>query len=86
MTSHSPSGPEPATRSSAAESEITRTDCPQCGAEVLGVNGRYACTLCSWCNHWSEGHGDLPTAQDDPDYPSPGRNRGKGAQRRHERR
>lgn len=42
--------------------EITSTDCPQCGAEVAGVHGRYACTLCGWVNHWSEGRVALPVA------------------------
>lgn len=49
--------------------EITTTECRQCGAQVSGLNGRYACGLCGWVNHWSEGYGNLPTAQDDPDYP-----------------
>ncbi|GHE98062.1 hypothetical protein GCM10018785_72930 [Streptomyces longispororuber] len=51
------------------EAEITRTECKQCGSEVSGLNGRFACTLCGWCNHWSEGHSELPAAEDDPDYP-----------------
>lgn len=46
--------------------EITTTGCPGCGTEISGVNGRYACA-CGWVNHWSEGHGELPTAADDPD-------------------
>lgn len=49
--------------------QITRTDCPKCGAEVFGIDGRYACPLCAWVNHWSEGHGPLPVAEDDPDWP-----------------
>ncbi|MDG4865860.1 hypothetical protein P8605_47690 [Streptomyces sp. T-3] len=51
--------------------EITSTECPQCGAQVAGLNGRYACGICGWVNHWSQGHGDLPTAEQDPDYPGP---------------
>jgi hypothetical protein len=43
--------------------------CHDCGAEVHGVNGRYACGLCGWVNHWSEGSTPLLTAEDDPDYP-----------------
>ncbi|MER6092413.1 hypothetical protein [Streptomyces bluensis] len=47
--------------------EITTTDCRACGSEVSGLKGRYACGLCGWSNHWSEGHGELPSAADDPD-------------------
>lgn len=57
--------------SGAAPPEITRTDCQQCGTEVYGLAGRYACPLCGWVNHHSEGHSPLPTAEDDPDYPGP---------------
>lgn len=49
--------------------EITRTECKGCGSEVMGLNGRFACTLCGWCNHWSEGLTALPSAEDDPDFP-----------------
>ncbi|WTK07969.1 hypothetical protein OG346_20945 [Streptomyces sp. NBC_01530] len=49
--------------------EITTTECRQCGTLLSGVDGRYACTLCGWANHWSEGHRDLPSAEDDPDWP-----------------
>jgi hypothetical protein len=49
--------------------EITATDCRSCGAEVRGLNNRYACGMCGWVNHWAEGSGTLPTAEDDPDYP-----------------
>ncbi|MGX1633989.1 hypothetical protein ACWGUL_07990 [Streptomyces albidoflavus] len=48
-------------------SEITRTECRQCGTEIYGVNGRYSCVVCGWVNPWYEGHGELPTAEDDPD-------------------
>lgn len=48
-----------------AGQEITRTQCGRCGSEVAGVNGRYACGVCGWINHWSEGHKALPTAADD---------------------
>ncbi|MFE0059433.1 hypothetical protein [Streptomyces sp. NPDC059003] len=51
------------------DAEITRTECKECGAAVFGLNGRFACTLCGWCNHWSQGLSELPTAEDDPDYP-----------------
>ncbi|MER5664022.1 hypothetical protein [Streptomyces mirabilis] len=45
--------------------EVTTTDCRKCGTEASGVNGRYACGLCGWTNPWSEGHTELPTADDD---------------------
>ncbi|MCN9240597.1 hypothetical protein NGF19_07275 [Streptomyces sp. RY43-2] len=45
--------------------EITTIGCRRCGTEVAGVNGRYACGVCGWVNHWSEGHNELPTAGDD---------------------
>ncbi|MFF0744969.1 hypothetical protein ACFYVL_31665 [Streptomyces sp. NPDC004111] len=40
--------------------EITHSVCPRCHADIDGLNGRYACTLCGWVNHWSEGQGELP--------------------------
>jgi hypothetical protein len=49
-------------------SEITRTDCRQCGTEVHGIDGRYACPLCGWVNHWSEGDSTLPSESDDLDW------------------
>lgn len=49
--------------------QITETDCQRCGTRLAGLNGRYACGVCEWVNPWSEGHRDLPTAEDDPDYP-----------------
>lgn len=52
-------------------SEITATECRECGAQVHGLNGRYACGLCGWVNHWSQGSTALPRAEDDPDYPGP---------------
>lgn len=48
--------------------EITTTECRQCGTLLSGVDGRYACGLCGWVNHWSEGHRDLPTEEEDPDW------------------
>ncbi|WP_395571794.1 hypothetical protein [Streptomyces sp. BK79] len=45
--------------------QITNTQCGQCGTEIAGVNGRYACGVCGWTNHWSEGNRPLPTAADD---------------------
>ncbi|MFI8191646.1 hypothetical protein ACIF8T_22980 [Streptomyces sp. NPDC085946] len=48
-----------------ASQHITTTGCRRCGTEISGVNGRYACGVCGWTNHWSEGHSDLPTAEDD---------------------
>ncbi|MGZ9928603.1 hypothetical protein ACXNSR_01795 [Streptomyces sp. NC-S4] len=53
-----------------AAPEITDTECRQCGTLIAGLNGRYACPLCGWVNHHSEGHADLPTAQDDLDHPA----------------
>lgn len=47
------------------QTEITRTDCRQCGTEVHGIDGRYACALCGWVNHWSEGDTVLPSEADD---------------------
>jgi ribosomal protein L37E len=70
MTQQSP--PEPLASESAVSlggSEITTTDCRQCGAQVSGLNNRYACSYCGWVNHWAEGSSNLPAAQDDPDYP-----------------
>ncbi|MEU0038461.1 hypothetical protein [Streptomyces sp. NPDC006333] len=52
-----------------ADAEITATECHDCGAQVHGLNGRYACGLCGWVNHWSQGSTTLPRAEDDPDYP-----------------
>ncbi|MFG2632096.1 hypothetical protein [Streptomyces sp. NPDC048473] len=40
--------------------EITTTRCRGCDAEVHGLDGRYACGLCGWSNHWDEGHSPLP--------------------------
>lgn len=48
-----------------AGQEITITACRECGSEVAGINGRYACGLCGWTNPWHEGHTELPTADDD---------------------
>lgn len=48
--------------------EITTTECRECGAEVSGLNGRYACPLCGWVNHWSQGSNRLPAATEDPDW------------------
>ncbi|MFJ7904528.1 hypothetical protein ACIQ6V_29280 [Streptomyces sp. NPDC096198] len=59
-----PLAPVPAVEFLASQ-EITQTQCRQCGSEVAGVNGRYACGVCGWVNHWSEGHNDLPTTADD---------------------
>lgn len=47
--------------------EITTTNCRECGSEVAGVNGRYACGVCGWVNNWAEGNTELPTADQDPD-------------------
>lgn len=61
----SPSPAETATAAAAflAGQEITTTGCRGCGAEIAGLNGRYACA-CGWVNHWSEGHSELPTGED----------------------
>lgn len=52
-----------------ADIQITTTDCRGCGAQVSGLNNRYACSHCGWVNHWSEGSNTLPSAEDDVDYP-----------------
>mgnify|MGYP006949402434 CR=1 FL=1 len=46
--------------------EITTTRCRGCDAEVHGLDGRYACGLCGWSNHWAEGHRPLPAAVPPP--------------------
>lgn len=51
--------------------EITRMDCRQCGTEIFGIEGRYACALCGWVNVWSEGNNELPSEDDDADWPRP---------------
>ncbi|MFI8792661.1 hypothetical protein [Streptomyces sp. NPDC055105] len=69
--------PAPAAPGSSAEAaaaflagqEITTTDCRQCGSLVSGLKGRYSCPACGWTNPWHEGHGELPTADEDPDWP-----------------
>jgi rubredoxin len=74
MTDWQPGAPAQAPPADAtSEPYFTTTLCPDCGAEVTGLAGRYACPLCGWVNSWREGHGDLPAAGDDPDYPGPGR-------------
>ncbi|EFE81587.1 predicted protein [Streptomyces albidoflavus] len=62
-----PPSPTPLSWPFMSASEITRTECRQCGTEIYGVNGRYSCAVCGWVNPWYEGHGELPTAEDDPD-------------------
>ncbi|MFF1574707.1 hypothetical protein ACFVWR_18360 [Leifsonia sp. NPDC058292] len=64
-----PGSPAEAAAAFLAGQEITTTDCRQCGSVVSGLNGRYACGICGWVNAWHEGHGELPVAQDDPDWP-----------------
>lgn len=61
----------PGTDTAAAQcgAEITMTECRECGVQVYGLNGRYACGVCGWVNHWSQGHTVLPRAEDDPDHP-----------------
>lgn len=44
--------------------KITTADCRQCGTQVSGVNGRYACGGCGWGNEWIEGHSELPNHGD----------------------
>ncbi|MEV6393676.1 hypothetical protein AB0M39_02660 [Streptomyces sp. NPDC051907] len=58
MTRHPERAPETAATTG---TEITSTDCQQCGTQVYGIDGRYACPSCGWVNHWSEGHNWLPT-------------------------
>ncbi|GHH56299.1 hypothetical protein [Streptomyces candidus] len=51
---------------------ITRTDCPCCGARVEGLDGRYACALCGWVNHWTQGHHELHHAEENTEQrPAP---------------
>ncbi|WP_406263577.1 hypothetical protein [Streptomyces chartreusis] len=50
-----------------AGQEITTTECRRCGTQISGIHGRYSCGSCGWTNHWSEGHSELPTGDDDPD-------------------
>ncbi|MEW1565740.1 hypothetical protein AB0454_22475 [Streptomyces sp. NPDC093509] len=52
-----------------AGQEITSTECPECGSHIAGIKGRYSCGACGWSNPWHEGHGILPTAEDDVDWP-----------------
>ncbi|WP_079405344.1 hypothetical protein [Streptomyces sp. 3211] len=52
-----------------ASPQITEAECRRCGTLIAGLDGRYACGVCGWSNHWSEGHTDLPTAADDVDLP-----------------
>lgn len=47
--------------------QITEAECRRCGTYIAGLDGRYACGVCGWVNHWREGHRDLPTADEDPD-------------------
>ncbi|MDX3849708.1 hypothetical protein [Streptomyces sp. AK02-01A] len=47
--------------------QITESECRSCGCLIAGLDGRYACGVCGWSNHWSEGHRELPAAEDDPD-------------------
>lgn len=48
--------------------ETTAPQCRGCGKEIYGVKGRYSCA-CGWTCPWWEGHGDLPAAETDPDWP-----------------
>ncbi|MFI6730881.1 hypothetical protein NRF20_00500 [Streptomyces sp. R-74717] len=43
--------------------EITYIACAQCGTQIAGLDGRYACSGCGWVNEWSEGHRPLPEAR-----------------------
>ncbi|MBT2369162.1 MULTISPECIES: hypothetical protein [unclassified Streptomyces] len=65
------SAPQEAPQPAAADDgpKITRTDCDRCGTRVAGIDGRYACGVCGWVNHWSEGHRPLPPAEADVDFP-----------------
>lgn len=57
-----------------ATQEITTTNCRRCGTEIHGIKGRYSCGSCGWTNPWHEGHGALPVAEDDPDFPGAEKN------------
>ncbi|QIQ05364.1 hypothetical protein [Streptomyces liangshanensis] len=52
--------------------EITYAECRQCGTLIAGLDGRYSCGVCGWVNHHSEGHRELPRAEDDADHPAGG--------------
>ncbi|MFF3327831.1 hypothetical protein [Streptomyces sp. NPDC002889] len=64
ITQAGPDAPAPA-----EGPQITETECERCGTRIAGMDGRYACGVCGWSNSWTEGHRELPTAEDDPDYP-----------------
>ncbi|MFD3698025.1 hypothetical protein ACFWUZ_18040 [Streptomyces sp. NPDC058646] len=51
--------------------QITEAECRRCGTLIAGLDGRYACGVCGWSNHWNEGHSQLPSAEDDLDQPVP---------------
>ncbi|WP_327740947.1 hypothetical protein OHA87_47705 (plasmid) [Streptomyces sp. NBC_00493] len=61
-----PVQPQPTREAAAAAAafldgqRITTTGCRQCGTEISGVNGRYACSCCGWVNNWAEGDSELP--------------------------
>ncbi|MFC9648593.1 MULTISPECIES: hypothetical protein [unclassified Streptomyces] len=59
-------GPAPAPTSSDGP-QITHAECRKCGTHIAGLDGRYSCGVCGWVNHHSEGHRELPTAEDDTD-------------------
>ncbi len=69
--------PSPETAAAAAAAafldgqEITTTQCAGCGREINGIKGRYSCA-CGWVNPWYDGHGELPAAEEDPDWPGHG--------------
>lgn len=67
--------PSPETAAAAAAfldgQEITTTQCAGCGREINGIKGRYSCA-CGWVNPWYDGHGELPAAEEDPDWPGRG--------------
>lgn len=71
MNSRKPQELTGATGATPAPPEITYTNCRRCGTEIAGLDGRYACGVCGWTNHYSEGYHPLPTAQDDPDWTGP---------------
>lgn len=62
--------------------QITETECKRCGTYIAGLDGRYSCGVCGWSNAWSEGHRDLPAAEEDPDYPGPAAGKTKARRER----
>lgn len=70
MTTPPQPGAEPGGRRPTEMPEITHAECRQCGTQIAGLDGRYACGVCGWVNPWSEGYSDLPTPEPHDAEPS----------------